>query len=73
MIVFSLGTVVYRDGLVTPEHKVISVCVLAAMGLLFGLTTYTSLPDEVIFGAVFVVVVIVPHLAVSRLGYGTES
>ncbi|WP_436901314.1 hypothetical protein [Halovenus halobia] len=72
LVVFSLGTVVYREGLVTPENKVIAVCVLAAMGLLFGLTTYTRLPDELIFGAVFVVGVIVPHLAANRLGYGTQ-
>jgi hypothetical protein len=72
LVVLSLGTVVRREGLVTPENKLIGVCVLAAMGVLFGLSAYTDLPSELIFGAVFLVGVIVPHLAVQRLGYGAE-
>lgn len=55
LIVLSLGTIVRREGLVTPENKVIAVCVLAAMGLLFGLSQYTDLSQELIFGVVFLV------------------
>ena len=70
LIVLSLGTVLRREGLVTPENKVIGVCVLTALGLLFGLGSFTDLPSELIFGVVFLVGVIVPHLLVHRLGYG---
>jgi hypothetical protein len=72
LIVLSLGTVLYREGLATPENGVIGVCVLAAMGLLFGLDAYTSLPSEAVFAVVLLVGVIVPHLLVHRLGYGAR-
>lgn len=72
LIVLSLGTIIRREGLLTQENGVIGVCVLAAMGLLFGLTQYTDLSQELIFGLVFLVGVIVPHLLVQHLGYGRE-
>ena len=70
--ILSLGAVVYREGLVTPENRGIALCVLGAMGLLFGFNTDTNLTDEVSFVAVFVVGVVVPHLIVGQLGYGAE-
>lgn len=70
LVVLSVGTIVWREGLITPENKVIGACVLAALGLLFGLFRFTNLPSELIFGIVFLVGVIVPHLLVYDLGYG---
>ncbi|WP_336325292.1 hypothetical protein [Halovenus sp. HT40] len=72
LIVLSLGTIIRREGLITPENKVIGGCVLAAMGLLFGCSQYTEFSRELIFGVVFLVGVIVPHLLVQYLGYGGD-
>ena len=71
LIVLSLGIIIRREGLVTAENKVIGVFVLVAMGLLFGLIEYTTLSSEVVFGIVFVIGVIVPHLLLQYTGYGT--
>lgn len=70
LIVLSLGTIFRREGLVTPENKLIGGFVLVAMGLLFGLNRATDLASELIFGVVLCVGVIVPHLLIQRLGYG---
>lgn len=72
LIVLSLGTVLYREGLVTSENKLIGVCVLAAMVLLFALHASTSLSSEAIFGIVFSIGVLAPYLLVNRLGYGAR-
>ncbi|MXR51396.1 hypothetical protein GRX03_07240 [Halovenus sp. WSH3] len=65
LVVLSLGTAIRREGLVTEENGIIAACVLTAMGLLFVLSAETALSSEVIFGIVFFVGVIVPHLLVS--------
>lgn len=64
LIGLSLALVVSHEGLVTAENKLVAAFVLAAMGLLFGLTALTDLPSELVFGVVFVVGVLVPHVLV---------
>lgn len=66
LIGLSLALIVRHEGLVTAENKLIAAFVLAAMGLLFGLTAFTDLSSELVFGVVFVVGVLVPHLLVSE-------
>ena len=73
VIFVSLALVVYQEGLVTPENKIIAIFVLLAMGLLFGLSEFTELPSEVVFGAVFLVGVLVPHLLIEYTGVGTTA
>jgi len=71
LVIVSLVIIIRREGLVTTENKVISVFVLLAMGLLFGLYEFTTLSSEVVFGIVFIVGVIVPHLLLQYTHYGT--
>lgn len=73
LILLSLFIIIRREGLVTAENKVISVFVLLAMGLLFGLYEFTALSSEIVFGIVFVVGVIVPHLLFQYTPYGTSE
>jgi len=73
LVVLSLAIIVRREGLVTAENKLIGVFVLLAMALLFGLTELTDLPSEVVFGVVFAVGVVVPHLLLERIEYGTPE
>lgn len=73
LIVVSLYILYRREGLVTAENKIIGVFVLLAMGLLFGLHEVTDLPSEVVFGAVFVVGVLVPWALLQYSALGTEE
>jgi len=56
---------------VTPENKVIALFVVLAMSLLFGLSESTQLPSEVVFGAMFLAGVLVPHLLIEYTGIGS--
>ncbi|WP_049925911.1 hypothetical protein [Halopiger goleimassiliensis] len=69
-VLLSLAIVVRREGLITPENKLIGGFVLVAIVLLFGLETITDLPSEVVFGIVFVVGVVLPHLVLEYTDYG---
>lgn len=62
LIALSLAIIIKREGLVTPENKIIAGLVVLAMLLLFGLDASTALASELVFGIVFTVGVIVPHL-----------
>ena len=73
LIIVSLVIIIRREGLVTAENKVISVFVLLAMGLLFALHEFTTLSSEIVFGIVFIVGVIVPHLLLQYTNYGTTE
>lgn len=66
LIALSLAIVVAREGLLTPENKLIGVFVLLSMGLLFGLTAFTDLPEVVVYGVVIVVGVLVPNRLLER-------
>ncbi|USZ71590.1 hypothetical protein [Natronosalvus halobius] len=72
LLLLSLYIVVRREGLVTAENRLIGTFVLVAMGLLYGLYEFTSLSSEAVFGIVFVVGVIVPHLLLEYTDYGTS-
>lgn len=69
LIVLSVAIIVMRKGLITPENKLIGVFVLLAMALLFGLTTFTNLPEIVVFGVVIVVGIIIPNQLLKRGDY----
>ncbi|THE63162.1 hypothetical protein D8Y22_19435 [Salinadaptatus halalkaliphilus] len=71
LLIISLVIIIRREGLVTAENKVIGVFVLLAMGLLFGLSALTTLSSEIVFGIVFIVGIIVPHLLFQYTHYGT--
>lgn len=71
LILLSLVIITRQEGLVTAENKLIGTFVLVAMGLLFGLYEYTQFPSEIVFGLVFLVGVIVPHLLLEYTDYGT--
>lgn len=73
LILVSLVIIIRREGLVTDENKVISMFVLSAMGLLFGLSEFTALSSEIVFGVVFIVGVVVPHLLLQYTHYGTTE
>ncbi|MFC7231460.1 hypothetical protein ACFQMM_08680 [Saliphagus sp. GCM10025308] len=73
LLLLSLYVVIRREGLVTAENKLIGTFVLVAMGLLFGLYEFTALSSEVVFGIVFVVGVIVPHLLLKYTDHGTSG
>lgn len=68
LILLSLAIIIRREGLITPENRVISVFVLLAMGLLFGLYEFTTLSLEIVFGIVFILGVIFPHLLLQYSG-----
>jgi len=71
LVVLSLAILVRREGLITAENKLIGAFVLLAMALLFGLHELTALPSEIVFGVVFAVGVVVPHLLLDYTDYGT--
>ncbi|WP_115863812.1 hypothetical protein [Halorussus litoreus] len=73
LVAISLAVLVRREGLLTAENKLIGVFVLAAMGLLFGLSAYTDLSSEIVFGAVTLVGVVVPHLLLEYTDRGTSD
>lgn len=73
MIVLSLGIVFKREGLRTPENALITVFVLVAMVLLFGLHELTELSSGIVFGVVIVVGVVVPNLLLKYTDYGRTA
>jgi hypothetical protein len=73
LTVLSLVIIVRREGLITAENKLIGGFVLVAMGLLFGLNMFTDLRSEIVFGIVFVVGVVIPHLLIHHTDYGTDK
>lgn len=70
LIAVSLYVSVRREGLLTAENRLIGAFVLLAMALFLGLTGYTDLPETVVFGVVFVVGVVVPHVLLEYTDYG---
>ena len=73
VIVGSLGIMFRREGVITPENKLIGGFVLIAMGLLFGLSELTDLSFELIFGIVFVVGVLIPMFLLEHTAYGADE
>ncbi|GAA0678585.1 hypothetical protein ACFQDG_05600 [Natronoarchaeum mannanilyticum] len=73
LVALSLAILVRREGLFAPENKLIGIFVLLAMALLFGLSELTELPSEIVFGVVFAVGVVVPHLLLEYTEYGTAK
>jgi len=66
LIVLSLLVMFRQEGVVTPENKLIGGFVALAMGLLFVLSWATTLPQEIIFGVVLLVGVVVPMFLLER-------
>lgn len=69
----SLYVVVRREGLVTAENGIIGASVLVAMGLLVVLPAVPGIPSSAVFGVVFTVGVVVPHLLLEYTDYGRSS
>lgn len=72
LVGLSLYILYRREGLVTAENKLISIFVLVATGLLFGLFEFTDLPFEIVYGIVFGVGVVVPGLLLQYTDYGSD-
>lgn len=66
LVVISLVIVFRREGIITPENKLIAIFVFVSMALLFGLSEFTNLPEVVVFGVVIVVGVLVPHYLLNQ-------
>jgi hypothetical protein len=69
LVVLSVVLIVTREGLITPENKLIGGFVLLAIGLLFGVTTLTDLPEIVVFALVIIVGIIIPNQLLKRGDY----
>jgi hypothetical protein len=72
LVGLSLYILYRREGLVTAENKLISIFVLVATGLLFGLFEFTDLRFEVVYGIVFGVGVVLPGLLLQYTDYGSD-
>lgn len=62
----SLLVIVRHEGLRTRENAVIGVFVVLAIALLLLFQAFTDLSNEVIFGVVFAVGIVVPYLLLER-------
>lgn len=60
-IAISLYVMFRQEGVLTAENRIISVFVLSALGLFFGLYAFTALPSVVVIGVVIVVGVVIPN------------
>ncbi|WP_311173932.1 hypothetical protein [Halobellus ordinarius] len=72
LVGLSLYILYRREGLVTAENKLISIFVLVATGLLFGLFEFTDLPVEIVYGIVFGVGVVLPGLLLQYTDYESD-
>lgn len=70
LIGISLVVIIRKEGIVTRENAVITSFVIVAMGLLFVLWSFTSLPSEIVFAVVFVVGVLAPHILLEHSRFG---
>jgi hypothetical protein len=69
----SLVVLFRREGVNTPENRLVGACVLVAMGLGFAVVQFTNLPEIIGFGVVVVVGIVVPTLLRNRTDYGSAG
>ncbi|AEH36510.1 hypothetical protein [Halopiger xanaduensis] len=73
VVIGSLLILAGREGIVTAENKLIGTFVLLAMVLLVGLSTFTDVAFEVVFGLVVLVGVVAPGVLLQYTRYGRSE
>ncbi|WP_207587280.1 hypothetical protein [Halomontanus rarus] len=73
LLLLSMVVVFLREGVATPENKLISIFVLLATGLGIGLDMGSNLSSEALIGVVVVVGVVTPSLLLEWTDYGKSK
>lgn len=71
LLLVSMAIIFAREGVATPENKLISTFVLLAIGLGIGLNMGTGLSSEILIGVVIGVGIVMPALVLEFTDYGT--